>query len=229
MRRTWRWRGAYAIAIGTLAAGLVAGFASAAGDLAGPGTGSASTGSVTLALNAPATRTCGYGFLLPGDLTGGVTCSLSVTYTGSLPAFVSLTIAVQSSAGPGGRPLFDGSGTAGLTLSVSDGHHSYTVPAGPGSAGGACPPGHTCWTAANDLAAWYSGSQPTLAFTSGDVVTFTMTPSFPSTAGNAFQGGSATITLSAQAVQTPANELQAGCGIASIGQPCPAAGIFTWS
>jgi hypothetical protein len=37
------------------------------------------------------------------------------------------------------------------------------------------------------------------------------------------------VTLTAQAVQAPANPLPAGCTTATIGQPCPATGTFTWS
>ena len=228
-RGNWRWRGLYFAGVMLAAAGLVTGLASATLDATGSGTGSASTGSVVLGINGAATRTCAYGSLLPGGLTGSATCALSISYTGTLTAFLSLTVQVQARAGSGGALLYDGTNASGLTLSVSDGHASYSVPAGPGTTGGSCPSGFTCWTAANDLAAWYNGSAPNLTFANGDSVTFTVTPLFPSTVGNTYQGGTATVTLTAQAVQAPGNPLPSGCTTATIGHPCPGSGTFTWS
>jgi hypothetical protein len=211
------------------AAGLVTGLASATLNAAGSGTGAAAAGSVAVNLDSAASHTCSYGSLLPGGLTGSATCALSVTYTGSLSAFLSLTVQVQAKPGQGGAPLYGGN-RAGLTLSVSDGHRSFAVPAGPGVTGGSCPSGFTCWTAANDLAAWYGGNgAPNLAFPAGTPVTFTVIPGFASTAGNSYQGGTATVTLTTQAVQAAGNPLPSGCGISTIGQPCPADGAFTWS
>jgi hypothetical protein len=196
----------------------------------GSGTGSASTGGVAIGINAPTTHACSYGALAPGDLTGAATCTFSVSYTGSIPASVSLTVAVRSQAGPGGHLLYDGSGSAGLALSISDGHHAFTVPMGAGTTGGSCPLGSTCWTTPNDLAAWYSVSTPNLTFTNASpAVTWTVTPLFPKTAGNAYQGATAILTLTAQAVQAPANPLPPGCTISTIGTPCPASGGFAWS
>lgn len=227
--RSWRWRGTYFAGLVLAVAGLVTGLASATLNATGSGTGSASTGSVALSINAAATRTCTYGSLLPGDLSGSATCALSVTYTGSLPAFVSLTVQIRSMAGPGGSSLYNGTNTSGLTLSISDGHRRFTVPAGTGRSGGSCPSGFTCWTAPYDLAAWYSGATPNLTFSAGDSATFTVTPLFPKTVGNAYQGGTATVNLTAQAVQAAVNPLPAGCTTTTIGQPCPGTGTFTWS
>jgi hypothetical protein len=227
-RRTWRWRATHVAGVVLAAAGLATGLASATLNATGSGTGSASTGSVVMSANSAATRTCSYGSLLPGDLAGSATCALSVTYTGTLTAFMSLTVQVQAKAGPGGAAVYNGN-TNGLTLSISDGHSSFTVPAGPGTTGGSCPAGFTCWTAANDLAAWYSNAVPNLTFSAGGSVTFTVTPSFPKTAGNGYQGATAAVTLIAQAVQAPGNPLPSGCTTATIGQPCPATGTFTWS
>jgi hypothetical protein len=228
-RRTWRWRWLYLAVAAAAAAGLVTGLATAVGDLTGAGTGSASTGSVAMSIDAPASHACSYASLLPGDLTGAATCALSVTYTGSIPAFLSLTVQVQAAAGAGGTPLYNGSDTGGLTLAISDGHHAYTTPTGPGTAGGSCPATFTCWTAANDLAASYTHGTPSLEFSNGDALTVTVTPLFPGTVGNAYRGGSATVTLSVQAVQEPANPLPPACTVLTIGQPCPAHGVFTWS
>jgi hypothetical protein len=225
----WRWRGLYFAAFAAITGVLVAGFASATAIARGFGTGSASTGSVALNINGPAMHVCSYNALLPGDLDGSVSCSLSVSFSGSIPAYLSLTVQIQASAGAGGDLLYDGTNNAGLTLAISDGRHSYAVPTGPGRTGGSCPPGLTCWTAANDLAAWYSHVGAELQFSSGDAATFTLTPRFPRSVGSGYQGGTATVTLRAQAVQAPANPLPATCTTSSIGQPCPAAGPFTWS
>jgi hypothetical protein len=238
MARAWRWRGVYLIGLVLAVTGLVTGLASATLNATGGGTGSASAGSVAISTDSAASRSCGYGSLVPGGLAGpaagrpdnSATCSLSVSYTGTLAAFLSLTVQVQARAGAGGVPLYDGTNVSGLTLTVSDGHGSFTVPTGPGTTGGSCPSGFTCWTAANDLAAWYAGNgAPNLTFTSGTPVTFTATPSFGRAAGNAYQGGTATVTLTAQAVQAPGNPLPTGCTTAAIGRPCPASGAFTWS
>ena len=222
-------------------AALIAGIAALAGGVAhalltanGSGSGFASTGSVTLTTNAPATHACTYPSLVPGALPsptpGAATCALSVTYSGSMPAYVSLTVQIQAKAGSGGKALYDGSNVTGLTLAISDGHNSFTVPTNPGSTGGSCPAGFTCWSAANELAATYSGSTPVLAFASGSAATWTVTPVFPKTVGNPYQGGQAVLTLTAQAVQgAPANPLPASCTASTIGKPCPASGGFTWS
>ena len=230
-RRTWRRAYLSLLAAWTAIAG--AGLVLAYLGATGSGSGSAATGSVALTVNGPpATRSCSYSLLVPGDLAGTATCALSISYAGSLSAWVSLTVMVQSRSGSGGRALYDGSNSTGLTLAISDGTNSYTVPAAPaysGTTGGTCPTGYTCWTAPNDLAAWYGGTGTSLAFASGNGVTWTVTPRFPSGAGNPYQGGAAVLTLTAAAVQTAANPLPGGCTTATVGRPCPAAGSFTWS
>src|SRR5260370_40585428 len=162
----------------------------------------------------------------PGDPTGSANCVVSVSYTGSIGAFDSLTARIRSKAGSGGSPLYDGTNMAGLTFSVGDGHHSYTVPTGPGVP---CEHGFTCWAANNDLAAAYRGSVPALVFDRSDEATFTMRPRLLTAVGNAYQGGTALIVLHVQAVQAPANPLPPNCDITTIGPPCPAAGPFTCS
>jgi hypothetical protein len=193
----------------------------------GVGSGNASTGSVSLALNAPATTTCSYSTLVPGDLTGAQHCALSVTYTGASPAWVSLTVAIQAKAGAGGTSLYDGTNSHGLTFSVSDGVKSFTVPITTTSPTG-CPATYTCWTAANDLAAWYTGSTPTLAFTNTKVATWTVTPLLPKTVLNPYQGGTANLILTARAVQAEGNALPSSCTTTTVGVPCPATGTFSW-
>lgn len=202
----------------------------------GTGTGSASTGSVALNVNEPVSHACSYDLLIPGDLTGlaSETCVLSVTYTGSIDAYVSLTVAIRTEAGSGGTALYPGDNLNGLTFTISDdGGRSFTVPANPGFSGvtgGTCPAGFTCWTAANDLAAWYTGSTtPNLTFTGHPTVTWTVAPHFPTSAGNPYQGGIAALDLTVEAVQAAANPLPAGCTVATIGRPCLAGNDFSWS
>ncbi|HXW43296.1 MAG TPA: hypothetical protein VEL03_00810 [Streptosporangiaceae bacterium] len=207
---------------------LAVGCASASYEILGSGGGSASVGTVTLSINGPATHTCVYSALVPGDVTGA-TCAFSVIYTGSVTAYLELTVSVTASAGSGGQPLYNGSDTSGLTITISDGHASYTAPTGPGTTGGACPARSTCWTQRYDLAAWYTGSSPRLTFSAGDITTFTIVPALGSGSGPGYEGGAASVTLTAHAVQAPANPLPASCTTASIGQPCPPSGSFTWS
>jgi hypothetical protein len=226
-RRTRRVRvlGLASMAAGAIA--LVTGVVSAFLTANGGGVGSATTGSVSL--GNPVSTTCNVTNLVPGDLTGSRSCSFGVTYAGSLPASMSLTVQIQSASGSGGTRLYDGTNTSGLTLSISDGHRSFTVPTGAGSTGGSCPAGYTCWTSSNDLAATYSGSTPSLTFANGNAVTFTVTPLFPKSAGNPYQGARAAVILTAQAVQTGANPLPASCTTSTVGQPCPASGSFSWN
>lgn len=224
--RTWRrWRRIYFIGAAVVTAALAAGIAYASLTANGGGSGNASTS--TVSIGTPASTTCSYLHLAPGDSMAN--CSLGVTYTGSIPAWMSLTVAIQSKPGRiGGSTLYHGN-TAGLTFSISDGHNSFTVPTGAGTTGGTCPAGNTCWSVANDLAAWYGGSTPNLSFANTRSATWTVTPVFPRTSGNPYQGSTATLTLTAQAVQTAANALPAVCTTSTIGQPCAPTASFSWS
>jgi hypothetical protein len=191
----------------------------------GTGSGLGSVGSLTLTVEYPATRSCPYTSLSPGDTEA---CTFSVTYSGGISAYVSLTVAVESKAGPGGSNLYDPTG-GGLALSISDDHNNiFTVPAGAGTTVG-CASGYTCWTSAYDLAASYDDSIPSLTFTDGQTATWKITPQFPASATNSYQGGTATVTLTAQAVQAPGNSLPSGCNTSSIGKPCPPTSSFSWS
>ncbi len=58
--------------------------------------------------------------------------------------------------------------------------------------------------------------------------TFSTTVSLPTAAGNAYQGGSAQVILTAHAVQSKNNTLS--CSSTAIaGQSCTASGGFAWS
>lgn len=215
----------YSVGALVLSGGLFLGTAAADQILNGSGSGSAATGTVSLGANSQ-TRACDYGQLSPGQLIGSATCVLSVSYTGSIGAYLSLTVLVSSAAGSGGSPLYDGTNVSGLTMTISDGHNSYTVPTGPGTP---CAGGLTCWTSAYDLAASYATGPGDLIFSDGDIATFTLTPILGAAAGNAYRDARADIVLTVQAVQAPANPLPSGCGASTIGRPCPPSGTFTWS
>ena len=188
--------------------------------------GAAAVGSLNVGTNPGAPTSCNYSALVPGVLSGSPSCSLTMVYTGAAPAIVALSVTIESSSGVGGSALYDGSNVTGLTFALTDGTNSYYVPTGPGTTGGSCPNGETCWSAPNDLAAWYLNSTAELVFRSGDQVTWTLTPSFPSSVGNAYQGAAATVLISAHAVTL--TTLPTGCTLATIGQNCPASGSFSW-
>lgn len=221
--RRWRVLGGLSLAAAVAAAG--SGVAYSYFTTTATGTGTALVG--TVSLQTTTSKTCNYNFLSPGDLTSASTCVLAVAYTGSVAAYVSLSVAVQSKAGPGGTPLYDGTNSSGLTLSITDGHHSFSVPTGAGTIV-TCPAGYTCWTSVYDLAASYSGATPSLTFANGGTATWTLTPLFPTSVTNSYQGGTATVTLTAQAVQAAANPLPPSCTTSTIGQPCSGSG-FSWS
>lgn len=225
--RPWRGHVLYAAGLGLAISGLLAAFAAAAQILAGSGRGLATAGTVAMRVNGSGTRVCDYGLLAPGDLTGSATCTLSVTYHGSIPAYLALTIRINSKAGPGGAPLYDGTNVTGLTMRLKEGRHSFMVPTGPGSTGKPCQTGFTCWMAPHELAT-AGADHADLVFRRGDTVTFTLAPRFAAATGNSYQGGKAKVALIVQAVQAPANPLPVTCNVTTIGRPCPASGTFTW-
>ena len=222
--RRWRWLGVATLALAVAATG--AAVAATLLTFNGSGTGSASTSAVTLAVNASATHSCSYDDLEPGDLSGqsSPSCSLSVAYTGSVPAFVSLSVVVETQAGPGpaSRPLYNPTASSGLTFSIHD-DQSPSVTYGAPTAVAACPPtapaGSVCYSLGDQLVS-------TVAVAPGRSIAFALAPSFDISAGNPYQGGRATVELSVQAVQAAANPLPSGC---STGQPCPPSGSFSWS
>ena len=104
-RRVARVAASLAIVVGVLGLGAGIAFAFFSDSSSSPANNLA-LGTVALSLNDSQSSTCNYSSLDPGDLTGSTTCALSVTYTGTLSAYVSLTVAIQSEAGSGGaHPL----------------------------------------------------------------------------------------------------------------------------
>jgi len=223
--RKWRILGALA---------LVAGLAAAAAGVAygvladgGQGTGFASTGELVLTVNTSATQTCSYGALSPGDLTGTKTCALSVNYSGTTSAYISLGVLIETQAGRGGRGLFAPGYTNGLTMTVSSASPSvsYAMPTVATTCPTSAPTHSTCYQLNYELA----GTSP---FSSPSTLTFTLTPKFLAIDGNkdqnSYQGGSAQVLLTAYAVQSPGNTLSCTT-TPTAGQPCTPSGSFSWS
>jgi hypothetical protein len=195
----------------------------------GSGVGSASTATVSLKINSSSTRTCTYSSLAPGDPSGSPSqvCTFSVVYAGSIPAFLSLSLLIETEAGSaaGSLPLYDPASGSGLTFTVVDDQTppvSYEIPTRATACPSTASANSTCYQLEDELV---SAS----AFTPGQAVNFTLTPTFSPSAGNRYQGGRATLFFTSQAVQAPANPLPSACSALTAGKPCPANGSFSWS
>lgn len=224
-QRRWRVLGGLALA-GAVAA-VVAGVAYGLLTVNGAGTGSASTGGLTLTVNSSQTRTCSYGALSPGDLTGSQTCALSVNYAGTVAAYISLSVLIETQAGRGGRTLYFPGKTNGLTMTIGSVTPAvtYTVPTTATTCPGAAPAHSTCYELDYELAS-------TGAFSSPTALTFTLTPRFLADPGdndqNSYQGSAAQVLLTAQAVQSPGNTLSC-ISAPTAGHACTPSGSFSWS
>lgn len=232
-RRTRRWRILAAGAGAMSMAALVGGLAFAFLNVNGSGTGSATTGALALTLNAPATHACTYSALAPGDLIGTPSCTLSVTYSGAISGWVGLDVLIATKAqAPGTLPLYNPSDAShDLQITISDNQSSPVTYVTPSTSFGAslasCPSpynvgGYTCYQLANLLVS-------TAAFTNASpAVTFTLTGSLPSGSGNSYQHGTASVVMTAHAVQSPANALLC-TATPTPGKPCVPAAPFSWS
>jgi len=187
------------------------------------GSNSFTAGTVTLQDTTGVTCTEPAGFA-PGDSLNP--CSLSVTYNGNLAAFMGLDVTIVTDPGSGGSPLYTAN-SGGLTFTLSDGTHSYTVPTTPLSSGDCLTlsgdPAATCYQALDELAE-VTGSTPagdagntTWNGANLDTTTFTLTPNFPGGVSNAYSGGSATVTMTAHAVQAGNNGSVGAC---TVGNTC---------
>lgn len=188
------------------------------------------SGHVSLRVNAASSTTCHIANLVPGDSPTPTPCRFSVTYTGTVPAYVALNVMVDSTSSRTGHALYDSGRADGITFVISDGHHTFSSPRTPGQSGGSCPRGRTCWSVANELAAWYQGSNANLIFNHDSApVTWTETVLVPKSLSNEFQGASANLVLTAQAVQVSSNPLPTSCSAVTIGLPCTPTNHFTWN
>jgi hypothetical protein len=226
-RRARRWRVLAIVSLVAAVSALGAGLAFGLLATTGVGSGSATTGAVSVNLHSPASRVCAYRRLSPGSGLASQACRFAVAYAGSIPAFLSLSVLVETKAGPGtdARPLYDPATGSGLTLRIHDDQSpsvAYRTP----TVTTACPPtapaGSTCYQVDDELVSARSFTRLSPA------VIFTLAPALSTSTGDDYQGGTATVVLSAQAVQAPANPLPATCNAATTGDPCPANGSFSW-
>jgi hypothetical protein len=212
-------------AAATLAGGITFGLFSASG---GGGANTFTGGTVTVGAGTPASVTCSITNMVPGDSSSGApiggkaatACTYNMKYTGSATAWLAVDVAVSN----GTIPLYDGTAT-GLQLYLKDGapatYLTSTAPtagttfAAQGGAATSLPIG----TTANLLVS----TTPAAASTA---VSFTLNYAVPIATGNAYQGGSATVTLTFHAVQAGNNPLPGAC---VAGQQCNATTTFLWS
>jgi hypothetical protein len=199
-------------------------------DLDGDRDGAPNSGHVSLRVNTSSTTTCHIADLVPGDSPTPTPCRFSISYTGSVAAYVALDVMVDSTTSSSGHTLYDSGRSDGLTFVISDGHRTFATPTAPGSTGGACPRGLTCWNVGNELAAWYDASGAHVVFTASvPAVTWTETAVIPRSLSNEFQGASANLVLTAQAIQAVANPLPSNCSTQTIGRACASTNHFTWN
>jgi hypothetical protein len=180
-------------------------------------TNSFATGTVTEG-SGGLTSACVLSGIYPGEPVG--ICKLQVSYAGSLPVYIGLDVAITTASGVGGSVLYNSNAT-GLTFTLSDGTTSYNLPSGA--------------QVLDELAASsYPSGVPDAVFTSAagqNSVTFTLTPTFATgqSSPDQYEGASASVTLTAHAVQSAHNALPAACtsgGHPIIGASCTG---LSWS
>ena len=188
-----------------------------------PQTTSITAGSVSVG-SPSVSSACVVTGVLPGASSTSA-CTFSVTYTGTVPAYVSADVLVVSGDATHSA-LWDGTGN-GLQLSLSDGVQSDVVPtsalgicADVGSQFGTFPAALTCGEVNNVVLA-------TTPVPSGTLYTLNLNWAMPTTSLNANQGGSAQIYVNFHAVQSGNNTLHCS-PVATLGQSCVPAGTFGW-
>jgi hypothetical protein len=192
----------------------------------------------TVSLTKSAETTCTAGPLSPGDASLGWTppgaiasCTYTVHYSGNVPAYLALNVAIASThAGPaspqpnygggglqwpGGAPGLYDSTTHGLQLLVTS-NNGTTYMTGT-TLGGSTTSGANA--SKSDLLV------DTSPFSNGDDVTFTVDYQLPLSADNSYQGAASSITLTAHAVQSAHNPDGGTTG--TPGQQVPA-GDVNW-
>ena len=165
----------------------------------------------TVTLTQTASATCTIAAMEPGDASTGFTtpgtdtpCTFTVSYTGTLGAFIGLGVVATPATGG----LYTGIAT-GLQFLITDGAGtSYTT-------GGVI---HTNTATPLDPLFTHDDAAGTTTHT------FTVNYQLPSTAPNSEQGLSTTLTLTAYAVQDSNNGTSTGC---TLGQECST--ITAWS
>ena len=171
----------------------------------------------TVTLSQGASSTCTVNSVMPGD---GGSCDLATTYAGnSAYEALDILIATKSGGGTGQTSALYTPAGGGLSVGISDGTTTYTVP----TVSTTCPApydvgGYTCYGLSNEL---LRSSGSTVASN-----TFTTTWSLPSGTDNTYQASSAAIVLNAHAVQAANNTI--GCVSQTAGQSCVPSGGFAW-
>lgn len=214
-------------AAATLLAGATFGFFSSAG--VGSGSSTFTAGRVVVGLGGGTTVTCTTGPMSAGDSqskSGNAACQYDVQYTGNVPAFLALDVAItgtpgtsieipytQTTAPTAKQGLYDGSIT-GLQLDIHDGssvsyvsgiHYNDQAPVSQvlTASGGAASVSDLLVTGA----AITSATAPTHV-----TVNFTLPPG----AGNGYNGATSTITLRIHAVQADNNPITSGCVVGNV-------------
>jgi hypothetical protein len=220
--------GAAAATIGaaaTLAGGITFGLFSASGS---GGANTFTGGTVSVGTNTPVSVVCTITNMVPGDSSTGAPigaklatpCTYNMKYTGSATAWLAVDVAVSN----GSTALYDGTAT-GLQLYLKDGTPSTYITSTAPTAG-------TTFVAQGGTATSLSAGTTsnllvsTTPAATSTAVSFTLNYAVPIATGNAYQGGSATVTLTFHAVQAGNNPLPGAC---VAGQQCNATTTFLWS
>lgn len=204
-------------AAATLAAGYTFGLFSATDTLPAS---SFTAGTVSVATSGSVT--CNLANMTPGQSSGGAptgsnsvrACSYNLTYTGTSPAWLAVDVQVSN----GSTALYDGT-AAGLQLYLTDGANTTYVNGTSYQTEGSTPGTLTPGTTSDLLVS-------TTAATPGTGISLILNYALPAAAGNSYQGGSTTVTLTFHAVQAASNPLPADC---APGHQCNSSSSFTWS
>jgi len=222
-------------AAAALLTGATFGFFSSAGVSSGANTFSA--GNVVVGLNPGGTQvTCSIGPMSPGDTqasTGNVACAYDVKYTGSVPGYLALDLKITGAGGTTTIPygsvsaptaaqgLYDGTGN-GLQFNITDGSSTtYMSGVDYNLANGTA----TALTPASGTASVSDLLVNTTPVTNGATTNVTVNYSLPTSAGNAYNLATSTITLTIHAVQAANNPLPGTC--TATGNQCLTG--MTWS
>ncbi len=206
-------------AVATLAVGVTFGLFSAS---ASSGANTFTAGTVTVGDGTPVSVSCNVQNMVPGDSSSGAPsgshadgpCSYNVKYTGSANAYLAVDVAV----GNGPTKLYDSSAT-GAQLYLKDGSSTYVN-------------GTSFTQEVGGSASLPAGSSTpnllvsTTPATTGTAVSFSLDYAVPATAGNGYQGGNSTVTLTFHAVQAGNNPVPSDC---AAGHQCNASSTFAWS
>ena len=212
-------------AAATLAGGITFGLFSASGS---SGANTFTGGTVSVGTGTPVSVTCTIPNMVPGDSSTGAPigskadtpCTYNMKYTGSASAWLAVDVAVSN----GTPALYDGS-SFGLQLYLKDAAPATYLTSTAPTAG-------TTFVAQGGTAASLPvGTTPNLLVsatpaTTNTAVSFALNYAVPIASGNAYQGGSSTVTLTFHAVQAGNNPLPGAC---VAGQQCNGTTTFLWS